>query len=328
MAVRKNRTNGMMAEVCPFDHPEIFEQAPVDNFLATVALNFLSGVRVTHSYFEADYSGYDGGRFRDYKPRDEQKFGKYRGYMDEATARRVNEYVGRLGYVLDNLENRTDLFIYYGLEDVQAKTKPSHTAAVGDAIQADMRTIPVMRRIYEAGYDFYYIDKEDLTEAARFQNAGKKTEISGNPVSAIVIPALDVMYEESMEALCCLQEKGVRIFFLDQIPQRGCQGNELPGREKFVPETLESVMTYLDRREKTFQIDVEGTVPLQAAFCKEGKELHFLVNRSREDITFKFSHREKTEGQLLNPEDGTITPVRAGERERIKALRSVFLLFD
>ena len=95
-----------------------------------------------------------------------------------------------------------------------------------------------------------------------------------------------------------------------------------------MPETLESVMTYLDRREKTFQIDVEGTVPLQAAFCKEGKELHFLVNRSREDITFKFSHREKTEGQLLNPEDGTITPVRAGERERIKALRSVFLLFD
>ena len=328
MAVRKNRTNGMMAEVCPFDHPEIFEQAPVDNFLATVALNFLSGVRVTHSYFEADYSGYDGGRFRDYKPRDEQKFGKYRGYMDETTARRVNEYVGRLGYVLDNLENRTDLFIYYGLEDVQAKTKPSHTAAVGDAIQADMRTIPVMRRIYEAGYDFYYIDKEDLTEAARFQNAGKKTEISGNPVSAIVIPALDVMYEESMEALCCLQEKGVRIFFLDQIPQRGCRGNELPGREKFVPETLESVMTHLDRREKTFQIDVEGTVPLQAAFCKEGKELHFLVNRSREDLPVKFSHREKTEGLLLNPEDGTITLVRAGERERIKALRSVFLLFD
>lgn len=87
-----------------------------------------------------------------------------------------------------------------------------------------------------------------------------------------------------------------------------------------MPETLESVMTYLDRREKTFQIDVEGTVPLQAAFCKEGKELHFLVNRSREDITFKFSHREKTEGQLLNPEDGTITP---GPRRRTRADKSV-----
>ena len=48
--------------------------------------------------------------------------------MSREEARWVNDYVGRMGWMLDGVPNDCGTFVYYALEDVQAKTRPEHCA--------------------------------------------------------------------------------------------------------------------------------------------------------------------------------------------------------
>ena len=113
MAARKCGSNGFMAEVCPFDNPEEFGKAPFDNLLATMGLNYISGVRTTQSYAEADFSAFGDGRFRDFLPRNQDMFGQVRKYFDRTQMRQLNAYVGRMGLLLDGLQNQCTTCLLY-----------------------------------------------------------------------------------------------------------------------------------------------------------------------------------------------------------------------
>lgn len=118
-------------------------------------LLYLSCVRVTHSYFRADFESYDPERFAGMS-----------GYMDCEQSKRFNAYVGRLGYMLDETSNDCSTFVYYGVEDTQAKTQPAHTAVSGRSVEADQSTAALTKAIYEAGFDYSFCDREDLAAAA------------------------------------------------------------------------------------------------------------------------------------------------------------------
>lgn len=330
MAVRKKGTNGMMAEVCPFDNVEIFERDPIENFTAVMNLNYLAGVRVTHSYFETDYSEFENGMFANFKPRDEEKFGKCKGYMNRAQAQQLNAYVGRLGYMLDGLRNNCNTFLYYGIEDTQAKTQPGYTAAVGRAIEADGHTIPVMKAVYEAGHDFYYIDKEDLVNAADSLKAGAP-KISGCEVKTVIIPGLDVMHEESISALMQLQEAGVSVFFLDKIPTYGGEinGDISEWRKCFNSCALSDVLEHLNTREEDFVAEADADIMLlKARYTTENGDLYFVVNNSRKHADVLLKHSWNKTAVLFNPENGEITTVKMGEKLHIPSLRGMFLKFE
>ncbi len=328
MAVRKNRTNGMMAEVCPFDHPEIFEKAHYDNMCAVMNLNFLAGVRKVNSYYETDYGEYKDGMFADFLPRDEEKFAQCRRYMDRCQAVRFNAYVGRLAYLLDGLYNDCDVFIYYGIENTQAKTVPRHDCQVGQAIETDSVTLPIIRAIYEAGHDFYYADRDDLAEAARALEQGE-ARISGCHVRYVIIPGTEVMYEESVEALLKLQRAGVRVLFIGRLPLYGSREESLYAltEEDFALHDLEEVLNILDEKEEDFSAKADKGMLLKAGYQDGEKRLYFLVNNSREEETVRYTYRGRKDGELLIPESGEILSAAASGTIRIPALRSVFLRF-
>jgi hypothetical protein len=317
MVARKKGTNGLMAEICPFYNKEVFQKDPIENMTGVIGLLYLSGVRVVHSYFAADYSAYDP-----------IKFANRKGYMNREEARQFNEYTGRLGVMLDGIMNDCNTFVYYGIEDVQAKMRPDHTAFGGPETEADRSTIMITKRVYEAGFDFYYADKDDLVDAEASLIDGLPL-ISGCVVKTVIVPALDVIYEETFQALLKLQSAGVSVYFLDKLPSYGAKSALSPSdwTAFFQPSSTEKIITHLRSTEDRFTATAEGTMLIKARFLRNGHELYFVDNNSRHGADVTLEHVEADLATLYNPVTGEIKKIRMGEPVFIPSFRGVFIEF-
>ena len=316
MAARKLGTGGMMVEICPFGNMENFNRDPVENMSGTMGLLYLCGVRTTNSYFFPN--------LEEYAP---DKLQGVNGPLHHQDAIRFNEYVGRMGAMLDGLTNDCGTFVYYGIESAQARTVPQYTLVHGSEYDDDRNTIAITKAIMEAGYDFYYADRDDLTAAAAC--AGSPV-ISGHPVKTVIVPKLNVLYDESYEALKQLSAAGVKVLFVEQVPSFGtavpAERNAV--RTEFAPVSAEEVLTWLREADGDFTAKAEDATVLKARFQKDGKELWFLVNNTRHPAEVLLNHKQKRAATVYDPVDGTIHGIQMGERLSIPSLRSAFVLFD
>ena len=311
MAVRKNKTNGMMVEICPFSLVEEFRKDPLNNMTCVMGLLYLGGVRITNSYFNANFSDWRGGAF-----------GKTGGYTNESETNWFNEYVGRLGTVLDGLANKCDTFIYYGVEDAQAKTKPLYCGGwgAGDHV-AEQATGALMSAVYEAGRDFYYVDLEDLREAVDTLEQTGTASISGNPVKQIFIPALDVIYKEVILLLNKLAEAGVIVRVVNRMPRYAAETGEILDTQ-LPTASLEEIRNMV-LEDTVFPVPATGGLVLRGKFEKDGKQIYMLVNKSRTDAVIGY---HGADGEIWNPCDGSVTSVKQGEDITVPAMRALFVV--
>lgn len=321
MAVRKKGTNGMMVEVCPFYDVENFSKDPLENVLGVLTILYLSGVRITHSYFRANFEEYDPAHLK----------GEH-GYMSQEQARYFNEYVGRMGYMLDGIQNECNTFIYYPLEEAQATWIPQHTDTSRDeaAVRIDKVIESVMKPIFESGHDFYYADMEDLLEAEASLASGVPM-ISGNEVKTIIVPGVRIMHDGSAGALRKLQEAGVKVFFVDRLPEVGTEqqvGETVQVSRWAAPVTEEVVLAHLDEVEDVFTAEAGDVVLLKGKFTKDGHEMYFVDNNSRKAAEVLFRHKTKKNAVLYDPADGSKHPVQMGEYVTIPSFRGVFVVFE
>lgn len=137
------------------------------------------------------------------------------------------------------------------------------------------------------------------------------------------------MYEEAVEALIRLQESGVRVLFLDRLPARGCRpDSRYEGLERiFSVYSRKEVLDILSRKEEELMVRKDRGILLKARYRENGKNLFFLVNNSREDMTVRYRCRGGRSGELLDPEQGSIVATEAEGTVEIPALRGVFLRF-
>ena len=317
MVARKKGTNGMMVELCPFSDVETFKKAPVENMTGVVGLLYLGGVRVTHSYFGADFS--------EYAP----ELAYHKNYMNREESNKFNEYVGRLGYMLDNTPNDCDTFIYYGIEDIQAKIKPAHSQINGPEVATTARSDEIMKTVYEAGHDFYYIDRDDVANAAASLADGPAF-ISGCKVKTIIVPPFDLIYDETLEALVRLQDSGVNVLFVDKLPIYGSETGSRTAEyaQYFKPCNINDVIAHLNDAGARFTADAGGTMLIKAKYIKNGREMYFIDNNTRSAVFVLLNHEDKKTATVYNPLDGKIYPVRMGEKIEIASFRGVFVVFD
>lgn len=331
IVARKNKTNGVMVELCPFYDVENFAKAPVENMSGVMGVLYMCGVRVSHSYFKASFEEYDPVRLKGCT-----------GYMHKSDALAFNECVGRMGYMLDGLFNDTNTFVCYAIEDTYAKYRPKYIAAGGPESDADCAARSVTRKIFEAGHDFLCADKDDVLEAANGEGFPK---ISGIEVKTLVVPTVDVMYEETYEALKVLAGRGVKVLFVERIPwfgaarmtgwregdNKGSTGllspNESEYRKDFTPVTESEVLNWLNEADNELRVDADSAMILRSRFIKEGRELWMVDNNTRRDAVVSFAHTRFTEAEIYNPADGTKGVVKAGEKFTIRSFRAVFIWF-
>ena len=313
MAARKMKTNGLMAEICPFRNLEEFKKNPIENMTGVIGLLFLGGVRKVNSYFRAKLYDYD------------ERIKTNPGYMNEKQSNEFNEYVGRLSYMLDGVYNDCNIFVYYGLEDAQAKMIPCHSAISGRVMEADASTERITKKIIESGYDFYYIDKDDLKEAT------ETMKISGNEVKVIIVPSMDVMHEESYECLKKLKENGVKVLFLDKLPKYLAKVNgEILEKSDFELFDDDKIIEYIKTMQNDFNVKCDEDVMIvKGKFTKENLEIYFVDNNTRQkDAQVEFSHAKKSFAKVYNPCDGTVETITMGEKYIIPSFRGVFVVFE
>lgn len=318
MVARKTGAKGMMAELCPFVEVENFKKAPLENMLGVINILYMSGVRMSNSYLSSN--------FEEYNPKILQG---QNGHLHREEARIFNQYIGRLACMLEGVSNKCGTFVYYGIEDVQAKTIPLTTAfsAMDSCMNADVSTTALTKKLLEAGYDFYYADRNDLLEAA--STVGQPA-ISGFEVQNIIIPALDVMYDDAYEALCNLASKGINIFFLDKIPAFGTNAPVLKtNRTDFTASTAEYILNAIEASARGLQVEANESMILKACFEKDGQEMWMVVNNTRQMVEAGLTHtdKDKATAVLYVPMDGSITVIKMGEEIAIPSLQAVFILF-
>lgn len=317
MAVRKNKTHGMMVELCPWLGYDTFMKDPLNNMTGSMGLLYLGGVRVINGYFYPDFTKWQNGRIKYH----------LNHQIDAEGFQWFNKYCSRIGTMLDGLDNNCNTFIYYGIEEVQAFARPTYTCnrrLEGPWVIED--TGKVMDAVYNAGHDFYFADAEDIIAAGALD----KPAISGFDVKTIVVPTLQVVDEKAMEAFVKLQQKGVKILFMNCVPVYSTEekSNLKEMAANFTSTSLDDILKYLDEANDGFRFTSNGVTVLNGDYItKEGREMHYLVNLNREDATLSCSHPKYDKALLCNPADGSVTEISLDKPVVVPAQRSLFLLF-
>lgn len=333
LAAQKMSSNGMMVEICPFIRVPEFAENAIDNMTGVMNLLFMGGTRVTNSYFASDFASYD-----------QEKLSEFKGYMNKDEANQFNEYVGRIAYMLDGIQNDCGTFVYYALEDVQAKLYPRHREIEAKDSDTDVSIRTITRMIYEAGYDYSFADREEIVKAAACLKDGKNPMIFGSVVETVIVPSVDVMCGDARAALVELKAADVDILFLDKLPrydvesmpefqkydfrQEAVFSDDITSDNDFKAFSKDGILAVLHARTDAFDAKAQNAMILKARYNRDGLEMYFVVNNSRLSAEVLLNHREHAEAILYNPADGSTAPVRMDEKIKLQALRGVFVVFD
>ena len=85
--------------------------------------------------------------------------------------------------------------------------------------KADAATGGLSRAVYEAGHDYYYVDRDDILAAAQTAEETGVAMISGCTVKHLLLPGVDVMYGDVYDALEILTRAGVNVVFFHEKPR-------------------------------------------------------------------------------------------------------------
>ena len=314
IAARKKQT-GMMVEICPFVNVEQFRQDPLNYMMATMGMLYLSGVRVTNSYFTPKYASWRNNVL---------DFPEDAGYVNVEEMRIFNRYVARLGVMMEGLKNECNVFIYYPVENDQAVMFPAPAQQfIPFRRAADLNSL--VNAVYENGYDFYFVDPDDLTDAVHSLETEGEAKISGNRVDIVYVPRLFAIRKAAVEALRKLEKAGVKVRYIETAPQIYDTAEGVTDPENFPVCSIDDVLPELKATVKgVFQLDFENRTVQQGTFHRDGKEIHMLCNRTGKEIPIPYNGTVPAE--IWNPDDGSITALQPGSAFVLPAYRALFVV--
>ena len=233
--------------------------------------------------------------------------------------------------MLDGLWNDCGTYVYRAVEATQAKYFPLTTSQVDHpAISTDAAAGAFARgKLFSSGHDFEYVDADDLLAAEKSLENGKAT-LADSEIKTIIVPGTGIIDERSVEALKKLQSGGVNVMFLNSLPNIGALTAEaLDLSSDFKVYNGDQIIEYLDNTDNDLQVKCDGVDLYKTKYIKDGKELYFICNNTRDkDAELCLNHKRLSSATLYNPVDGSIKPIKAGEKYTVPSFRSVFLLFD
>lgn len=322
--VRSKGTNGMMVELCPFNDKAQFQLDPWNNMSDIVGLLALSGVRRFNSYFRVDFTEFDR-RFNEYVGCN------YPQHRSMQACIKFNEYVGRIGYMLDGLQSDCNVYVYRPIEDAQSKYIPSPSAALrSEAGETDGATAPLVKfKIFPTGVDFQYIGAEELSDCVENAQNGRAF-VAGHEMKVLIVPGVDLIDSGAQAAMVRLKEMGVTVLFNNKIATLGTDPDcPIDLNDYFEPTNPDKIVEFLTNMDTDFTAKCDGVQLHTAKYNKDGQEMHFIVNNTRGiDAELTLNHKTKSTATLYDPVDGGVKRITVGEKYTVPSFRSMFVVFD
>lgn len=191
----------VMFEYCPVEDGEIFALNDFEYTLGTMGLLYLNGANYANSY----YSIYD---------------------LDEQRANTFNEYVGRLGYMLENAQMDSGLAVYYPIESAQAEYKPMQVQVYNQTENISAIDNYIKRLglgLLENKMDFNFVSSEYMKEPMFTENG---MQIGNVRIDTLLMPKVSVIPLETLKTIQEFERHGGKVIWLENLPQMGLNADE------------------------------------------------------------------------------------------------------
>ena len=257
-------------------------------------------------------------------------FGQVRKYFDRAQMRQLNAYVGRMGLLLDGLQNQCTTVLYFGIEDVQAKYTPKHDCEVGaQAIGCDLATLRLLRAMLDKG--------RSLPVCRR---GGFRPRLPGLADLAVRKSAgfscrgCDVMRPEAHHrAAAALKKAGVCVLFAEKLPHIDAlsgQQLQLAGEFEAVSVSRRQCRFRMRRSRSSKRCPARSVRQAIRYRTRDSKSMFFLLNPGRTESVVRLpgadARRDRT---ALDPFTGTITQETSEDRDwTVPAVRGIFIIIE
>ena len=135
----------------------------------------------------------------------------------------LNRYIARNQSILQQSKPKNDLLVYFPIYDMWKKPGPRSNLHMLEVHHPENWLFPtafgeLTQMLKEEGYTFDYISDQQLLHVETIEN-GIKTS-GGAEYKIIVVPATEVMPQDTRESLIRLQNQGAKIIYIDQLPQK------------------------------------------------------------------------------------------------------------
>lgn len=290
---RKKKQDGYMVEFCPFCNIEVFERNPFENAIGTMSVLAMFNARKINTYYRPDFSQYFTGE-------DKQCV---TGRMNREQAIYFSTYFARICSLLENCTAVYENYIYYAIEDVQAKFRPKICADYRRDMYLSSYDISVHKMVefLRKGISYTFFDEDEL--------------MNGIPAKRIIIPEIHFISDNTAKLLISAKQNGTEIYFVKNIPKT-IFGKSLD--EFFTKIDYEELYAILSRDENCFGVEFAKKDVIAQSYGK----YYAVYNNNKNDIEVGFSKTVTA----FNPDDASVIKYKKGDKTFIKSYR--VMLFE
>ena len=250
------------------------------------------------------------------------------------TFRLLNDYTGRLSFMLTQGRFTADVAVLYPITSVWADFKPTnrHVHHLDDnpkAKDVDEDWREVSRELLEARRDFDYLDEEALQSAK--VSAGK-IRIGGNAYSVLVLPHVTTLSYASLKQIAAFAKSGGTVISYATPPLTREDAGPADEYRKLVEELWDGTVVHVEtsgalRRalDTAGQPDVRVTPDTSEVYYQHRTlpdgDIYFLVNNSKDSVSGDFAFRASGKAEVWNPLDGKATPAQVSKSKGMSAIK-------
>lgn len=295
----------VFVEICPVSDEDEFAKKHLDYALGTMTFAYFDGGNQIGTYYTQANSDIDTGNA-------------------------FNEYVGRLGSIVTEAQNKNQIAVYYGIDTVAANYIPPDDQSVysiDDMIKITDRTVDeIVLSLRKNGLDYVFLDDNAIAQG---QVNGNALTVNKFNFKTIIVPRAEIIDAATMRVFDQLIENGANIIFMYSIPQLATRESDQAEVEALAKKFGDN----LCMRPETLPARVTTTVPLKAKssqtiyvspYEKNGSEFYFLANASEVTASVTLQYEGISKYRLYNPVDGSITVIE-GNTCSIPSYRALFV---
>ena len=261
----------------------------------------------------------------------------------------LNNYVGRMNTILDEVTERGDIAVFYPIATLQAlhNADDDHSSSSGGQDPTAAYTLndnfeKICKDLLQNQYMFTVLDDETIRAATVTDDGCLKAGLGTYRV--VILPYTQYISVDALENLTLFTKAGGRVIFIGSTPSHGLRPNEesaisalmdqlkgQPTIQRYSQTTLlRAVVPVAHRNLDTSVISGNSANLLMADYGNDDRDVTFLVNASYTDTVVRLTYTDGYAGNatLYHPETGYIEAVSlaGGKSVTIPACTGVILV--